>query len=187
MWKYKNKTIKVGRSFKDDDGVIHPPNWNIWSAEEKKAMQITEVVEETPPDSRLYTWSMNADGSINKKAKSLTDVNVVDDDGEAVLDSDGNQLVTLGIRSNLKNEIKRQQYALLSVTDWVVIRKADNGTAIPSNIQTYRNNIRSKATEMETAIDNAANVDAVADLFVSYDAGGNKSGILYDWPDDPNA
>ena len=36
MWKYKNRSIKVGRSFKDDDGVVHPPNWNIWSAEEKK-------------------------------------------------------------------------------------------------------------------------------------------------------
>ena len=62
MWKYKNKTIKVGRSFKDDDGVIHPPNWNIWSAEEKKAMQITEVVEEhaTPQKKLVANVLFNA-------------------------------------------------------------------------------------------------------------------------------
>jgi hypothetical protein len=64
-----------------------------------------------------------------------------------------------------------------------VIRKADTGTAIPANIATYRAAIRSKATEMETAIADAADTDAVAALFVSYDADGNKSGILYDWPE----
>ena len=39
---------------------------------------------------------------------------------------------------------------------------------------------------METAIDNAANTDAVAALFITYttneDGSINKSGILYDWP-----
>jgi hypothetical protein len=36
---------------------------------------------------------------------------------------------------------------------------------------------------MEEAIDGAANTDAVAALFVTLDAEGNKvSGILYDWP-----
>jgi hypothetical protein len=35
---------------------------------------------------------------------------------------------------------------------------------------------------MESAIDGAANTDAVAALFVTFDSEGNKSGILYDWP-----
>ena len=103
-----------------------------------------------------------------------------------ILDEDGNQLVTRGVKWNLKQEVKSQQGSLLGQTDWVVIRKADNDTAIPSNIQTWRDAIRTKATEMETAIDNAADTDAVAALFITYttneDGSVTKSGILYDWP-----
>ena len=107
---------------------------------------------------------------------------LVDSDGNAVNDEDGNQIMQPGVRSDLKAKVKSQQGSLLAQTDWAVVRKADKGTAIPSNIQTYRDAIRVKATEMETAIDNAANTDAVAALFVTYDNDGNKSGILYDWP-----
>ena len=37
----------------------------------------------------------------------------------------------------------------------------------------------------KTAIDNAANTDAVAALFVVYEGDGKtvKSGVLYDWPE----
>ena len=71
---------------------------------------------------------------------------------------------------------------MLNGTDWYIIRKSDKGTAVPANIQAWRDAIRDKATEMETAIDNAADTDAVATLFLSRDEDGNKSGILYDWP-----
>ena len=69
------------------------------------------------------------------------------------------------------------------MTDWVIVRKADKGTAVPTATQTYRDAIRTKADEMETAITNAANTDAIAALFLSWDVEGNKSGILYDWPE----
>ena len=125
--------------------------------------------------------------TISKTAKSMTDVNEVDGDGEPLLDSDGNQVVTLGVKSNLKTEVKKQQGSLLAQTDWAVVRKADKSTAIPSNIQTWRDAIRTKATAMESAIDGAANTDAVAALFVTYttneDGSVTKSGILYDWPE----
>jgi hypothetical protein len=114
-------------------------------------------------------------------------VNEVDKDGKAILDSDGNQLVTLGVKSNLKNEVKSQQASLLAQTDWAIVRKADKGTAVPSNIQTWRDAIRTKATEMETAIDNAADTDAVEALFLKWttdsDGKTTKSGILYEWPE----
>ena len=37
-----------------------------------------------------------------------------------------NQVVTRGVKYNLKQEVKAQQGSLLSQTDWVVVRKADN-------------------------------------------------------------
>ena len=113
----------------------------------------------------------------------MTDVGLVDGDGNAVNDDDGNQIMQPGVRSQLKAEVNSQQGSLLAQTDWAVVRKADKGTAIPSNIQTWRDAIRTKATAMESAIDGAANTDAVAALFVTFDSEGNKSGILYDWPE----
>lgn len=188
MWKYNGRTIRTGKAWTDDNGVQHPANWHVWSATEKAAAGLTEVTPETPPDSRLYTWGYQADGvTISKTAKNLNDVNEVDGDGDPILDDDGNQVVTRGVKWNLKQEVKTQQGSLLAQTDWAVVRKADKGTAIPSNIQTYRDAIRTKATEMETAIDNAADTDAVADLFLTYttneDGSVTKSGILYDWPE----
>ncbi len=184
MWKHNGRTIREFKSWTDDNGITHPRNWHIWSPSDKAAAGLTEVTPQSPPDSRLYTWGYQADGvTISKKAKSMADVNEVDGDGEPLLDSDGNQVVTLGVKSNLKAEVKQQQGSLLAGTDWAVVRKADKGTAIPSNIQTYRDAIRTKATAMESAIDGAANTDAVAALFVTFDSEGNKSGILYDWPE----
>ena len=188
MWKYNGRTIRTGKAWTDDNGVQHPANWHIWSPSDKAAAGLTEVTPETPPDSRLYTWGYQADGvTISKTAKNLNDVNSVDENGDPVLDDDGNQVINRGVKWNLKQAVKEQQGSLLAHTDWAVVRKADKGTAIPSNIQTYRDAIRTKATEMETAIDNAANTDAVAALFVTYtaneDGSVTKSGILYDWPE----
>ena len=92
--------------------------------------------------------------------------------------------MVLGVKSQLKQAVDTQQGSLLAETDWAVVRKADNATAIPSNIQTYRDAIRTKGDAMVSAIDGAANTAAVEALFVVYEVGGTtiKSGILYDWP-----
>lgn len=174
MWKYDGKIIREGSSWTDSNGIQHPPNWHIWSKSEKEDAGMTEVNPESPPDSRLYTWNYAADGvTIEKTAKNLADTTV-----------DG--VTSEGVKTALKREVQAQQYRLLAETDWVVIRKADKGTAIPSNIQTYRDVIRTKATEMENAIDDASDTDAVAALFVKHitDEDGNqtKTGVLYDWP-----
>ena len=169
MFKYKTQTLKPNRAWTDDNGITHPRNWHIWSTEEKTAAGVTEVIEDTPPDSRLYTWSMDRDGKITSTAKALDDAGSGDD-------------LVLGVKSTLKNKVKSQQGSLLAQTDWAVVRKSEKGTAIPSNIATWRDAIRTKATAMEEAIDGAADTAAVAALFLSWDADGNKSGILYDWP-----
>jgi len=169
LFKYKTQTLKPNRGWTDDNGITHPRNWHIWSTAEKTAAGVTEVVEDTPPDSRLYNWSMDRDGKITSTAKPMADA------------GSGLNLV-LGVKSTLKNEVKSQQGSLLAQTDWAVVRKSEKSTAIPSNIATWRDAIRTKATAMESAIDGAANTAAVVALFLSWDVDGNKSGILYDWP-----
>jgi len=180
------QTIRPGKAWTDGDGVQHPASWHTYSAERKTELGITEIVQQPAPDSRLYNWSYNDDGTVNSTAKALDDVNEVDDNGDPIME-DGEQVVTKGVKSNLIAEVKAQQGALLAQTGWAVIRNADTGTAVPDNIATYRAAIRSKATEMETAITNAADTDAIAALFVTYtledDGSTTKAGILYDWPE----
>mgnify|MGYP001417138515 CR=1 FL=1 len=152
VWKYGDKIIKPGRSWTDSNGTQHPGNWNIWSKAEKDALNIKEIIAESYPDSRLYFSSMDNNGKVTSTAKPL------DDSGDV-----------LGVKSTLKNEVKVQQGSLLSQTDWAYIRHYDSGTDVPANIETWRNAIRARATEMENAIDNATDTDAVAALFISWD------------------
>ena len=86
MWKYGNKTIRENKAWTDDNEITHPRNWPIWSAAEKEAAGLIEVIPDSPPDSRLYHWGYDSDGvKIVKTAKSMTDINVVDDNGDPVL------------------------------------------------------------------------------------------------------
>ena len=174
IFKAGSKTIKLGQSWISDEGIQHPNTWGLWSAEERKAAGVEEIVLQPLPNQELYSSFHNADGSVNSTAKNLADVT-----------SDG--VTTYGVKTTLKNEVKKQQRQLLSKTDWAVIRKTDKDTAIPSNIQTWRDAIRTKATEMETAIDNAADTDAIEALFIktiaNNDGSFTKTGVLYEWPE----
>lgn len=156
-----NQTIQIGKSWRDGSGILHPPNWDIWSAKDRTSAGITEIVQDSPPDSRLYEWSYNADGTVSKTEKTLS-----------------------GVKSTLKIEVNTQQKFLLSKTDWYIIRKVDNATEIPSNIQTWRDTIRTKGDAMKSSIDDAADMDAVEKLFVVYKKDNTtvKSGVLYHWP-----
>jgi hypothetical protein len=160
MWKYGNKTIKPGKGWIDDNGVRHPSNWNIWSSDEKAKYNIKEIIEDSPPDSRLYTWVMDSEGKITSTAKDLD-----------------------ALKIQIKKDIQDQQFSKLSVSDWAYIRHYDTGKDVPSNIETWRNAIRAKATEMENAIDACSSVEDIAKLWVVYDKNGNKSGMLFDWPE----
>ena len=186
VYKCNGKTIRPGQQFTDADGTVHPGSWHTYSAEQKTAIGITEIVQQPHPNSVLYNWGYNDDGTVTSTAKALDDVDEVDENGDAVME-DGVQVVTPGVKSNLIAEVRSQQGSLLSQTDWALVRKVDTAVAVPDNIQTWRDAIRAKATEMETAIAGAADTDAVAALFVTYtvedDDSITKSGILYDWPE----
>ncbi len=156
-WKLGDKIIREGRSW-SHDGVTHPTNWAIWSDADKKAAGLTW---EDPPasfDNRFY-WDA-------KTPRALDDVNEVDDDGKAVLDEKGEQVVTLGLKSQWKATIKQQAAGLLAPTDWYVTRKSeDSTTTIPSKVTTYRAAVRTKSGTIEAAIDGAEDHAAFMALF----------------------
>ena len=172
MFLYNATTeIRIGKGWKDVNGVRHPSNWHIWSDEHKASMNITEITLDAKPDGRFHNWIDKGLGGIsNITDKPLDDVTT---DGRTVK----------GIRSGYINKVKEQQGSLLAQTDWAVVRKADTATAVPSNIATWRAAIRTKATAMEDAIDAASDMDAFKALFLVWDEDGNKTGILFDWPE----
>jgi hypothetical protein len=88
IFKCNGKTIRPGKSWTDDNGITHPKNWHIWSAAEKAERGITEIVQQPHPDSRLYTWSYNDDGTVNSTPKALEDTPDVDKNGVPVIDPD---------------------------------------------------------------------------------------------------
>jgi hypothetical protein len=173
------QVISAGRSW-SQDGVTHPRNWNIWSAEYKASLGITEIIEEPHPDSKFYKWSQNEDLTYNQTERSLSDVPQVDRDGNTVNDADGNQIIYDGLKTIWIARCKITANTLLAPTDWQVIAKAERDRAIDSGVATYRAAVISACTAIEEAITGAANMAAFQALFDT-PVGGNAP--VHDWPE----
>ena len=89
-------------------------------------------------------------------------------DGADANDGDGGyvntseKVVNQGLKTSMAEQVKRTANSLLANTDWMVIRKAERDVAIPSATATYRAAVLTECARLETAITNAADVDAVA-------------------------
>ena len=93
IYKCNGKTIRPGQQFVDADGTTHPGSWYTYSVEQKTALGITEIVQQPHPNSVLYNWGYNDDGTVTSTAKALDDINEVDENGDPRLDDDGVQVV----------------------------------------------------------------------------------------------
>jgi hypothetical protein len=184
-----NQVVKVNSRLESFSAAA--PAWN---AAQRAANGIYEVVYDTSnlKDTRFYINGAESFTFANDQVtasyapatgKALDDVNAVDEDNNPVLDEDGVQIVTPGVKTNEKNQIKAQAAGLLQSTDWYVVRNAESGTAIPADVTTFRTAVRTKSNEMETAIDNAATIEAVEALF-TYTVGEDdeSSRPLGEWP-----
>ena len=181
MWTYNGRTIRVGRSWADDSGVKHPTNWSSWSADEKAARGLVwnQDLQPVPFDNRFY-WSAG-------NPKALDDVNAVDEDGNPVLDEDGVQVVTKGLKSNAIAQIKATAGGLLQQTDWMVTRKAETGTEVPSAVGDYRTAVRTASEAIETAIAGVTTLEAFMALYdAPVDTDGMPTGNapINNWPDE---
>ena len=169
-----------------------------WTNEEREAIGIYEVVfdNSNKKDEEYYintNQSFNfADGQVTASygtatPKLLEDRNEVDDAGEPLLDDNGNQIVTKGLKSQKKDIIKNQASGLLAPTDWYVIKATDVAEySVPSAVATFRTNVRTRSNEMETAIDNASDVDALKALYEYVNTGTEENPVmerpLGEWP-----
>jgi hypothetical protein len=170
MYKYGETVIRVGRSWTNNDGITHPRNWANWSDADKAAAGLVWEDDPAPFDSRFY-WSADV-------PKSLEDVNEVDENGDPLLDEDGNQVVTKGLKSNAIALVKTQAGGLLAPTDWMVIKATEVADySVPADILTYRAAVRTASNTIEAAITAAADHAAFMALYdTPVDADGNPTG-----------
>ena len=165
-----NKGITLG------DNQYPKSIYTLWTEAERNAIGIytVEINETNRKDETFYIntdisyafGSGKVTGSYGTAtAKAIADVNEVDGNGDPILDSDGNQIVTFGLKTNYKNQFNTQAAGLLAPTDWYVIKATEvSGYSVPSAITTYRAAVRTKVNAMETAIDGCANVAALITL-----------------------
>ena len=179
-FKLDGNPLAVDVAFSHND-INYPANWlRLSTADEKTALGITEVADAATFDNRFY-WG---DGT----AKKLTDTNEVDENGDPVLDSNGDQVVTLGVKSVLKAQEKVTAGSLLARYDWYVVRKAEKSTAIPSIISTYRDAVRTVCNTRETEIDACSDTAALVTLYGSTEQSDKTwKPNMTQYPNDPNS
>lgn len=169
-WKYNNVTIRVGKSWIDDNSIRHPKTWSRWSDADKTAAGLVwedAPASEAPFDNRFY-WGRQADGTLIER--SLDDV--TDDDGN----------VTDGLKTIWKQRTKETAASMLAPTDWQVIKAAEVADySVPSAITQYRSDVRAASNTIETAIDAASDMTAFMAL---WDTPENGNAPINDWPDE---
>jgi hypothetical protein len=146
--------LAVDTPFKTPDGTQYPANWlRLSTLEEKEAIGITEVADPTPYDQRFY-WGYDAEGHLIPK--------------------DHAQLV-----EQWTAQTRTTANSLLSPTDWIIIREADNGKAADPVLKNWREEIRLAAGSKVYEIGQTADTDALA----AYITGADYPA----WPVDPYA
>jgi hypothetical protein len=171
--------------------------FTLWNEAARNAIGIFEVTVDTT-NRKDEQWYINTNvsygvesnkavgsyGPATAKAHADTLWTQADsDNGDLPSDKSVGDVKTEGLKTNLIRTVKAQAAGILQDTDWYITRKADAGTAVPSAVTTHRAAVRTKSNEMETAIDNASDVDALASLYeYTEQADGSRTRPLGEFP-----
>ena len=77
--------------------------------------------------------------------------------------------VTPGLKTNAISVQNAQAYSILQPSDWYVVREAENGTAIPTDWDTWRESIRTTYQSQVTDINACTTVPELQALYVYND------------------
>ena len=149
---------------------------NKWTESERNAIGIYTVEIDTT-NKKNEEWYINTDityafgsGKVTgtygtATAKAIADADAVDDEGNKLKDENGNQVIIEGLKTIKKRMIDNQCAGLLAPSDWMVVKATETGGTMDSGWKTWRASVRTKCNSMQTQIDNASDVDALAALF----------------------
>jgi hypothetical protein len=174
--------------------------YNLWSEDERNAIGIYEVsVDNTNKKDEAYyintDISYSFDGSSvigsygTATPKPLDDVLFTQADADAdeiPSDKAVGDVKSYGLKGLEIAKIKAQAGGLLAPTDWHVVKATEVADySVPSDIATYRTNVRAKSNQMETQINTCTTVDELKALYeYTEDAEGNITRPLAEFPEE---
>ena len=153
--------------------------YTLWSESERNAIGIY-TVEIDNTNKKDEEWYINTNqtctfsgGKVKATygtatAKAIADTTYTSQDktdGLIPSDKDVGDLKTEGLKTIKKRIIDNQCAGLLAPSDWRVVKATETGGTMDSGWKTYRASVRTKCNSMQTQIDNASDVDALAALF----------------------
>ena len=165
-----NKGIQIG-------DIKYPVAiYTLWSEAERNAIGIysIEIDNTNKKDEKCYsntniTYAFSG-GKVkgtygSATAKAIADSDAVDSEGNKIKDNDGNQVINKGLKTIEKEKLNNQCAGILAPSDWMVIRATETGATLDSGWKTWIASVRTKCNSMQTQIDNASDVGALAALF----------------------
>ena len=169
--------------------------FQLWSKDELNGIGIYEVItDSTNKKDEAYYINTNEEYNFldnqvirswgTATPKRLEDEDAVDEDGENILDDDGNQVINYGLKTEKKRIVKQQASGLLAPTDWYVVKATEVADySVPENVTTFRSDVRAKSNEMETQIDACTTVEELESLYTyTTDDDGVQSRPLAEFP-----
>jgi len=190
-----NKGITIG------DNQYPASIFTLWSESERNAIGVYTVeIDGTNLKDKEYYTNTNityafGSGKVTgtygtATAKPIADVKwtqaQIDDSslvGEAPTGADTNTVRIEGLKTIKKEMIDNQCAGLLAPSDWMVVKATETGGTMDSGWKTWRASVRTKCNSMQTQIDNAADVDALAALFTYTTTDGVTSRPLGEFPE----
>jgi len=197
----REETYKESTEVTTQQEVKYPKDiFTKWTNEEREAIGIYEVsVDNTNKKDEAYYINTNISYSFDGSSvigsygtatpKPLDDVLFTQADADAdeiPSDKAVGDVKQYGLKGLEIAKIKAQAGGLLAPTDWYVIRyQEDNTKTIPTDVATYRNNVRAKSNEMESQINACGTVEDLKTLFTwTEDAEGNITRPLAEFPEE---
>ena len=168
-----NKGITIG------DNQYPATIFKLWSEAERNAIGVytVEIDDTNKKDEEYYinteiTYAFGS-GKVTgtygtATAKAIADTLWTEQDKtDGLIPSDKNvgDVATEGLKTIKKRMIDNQCAGLLAPSDYMYIKAGEEGTTMDSGWKTWRASVRTKCNSMQTQIDNASDVDALAALF----------------------
>ena len=186
-----NKGIQIG-------DVKYPAQiYTLWSAAERNAIGIY-TVEIDNTNKKDEEWYINTNqtytfsGGKVKATYGTATAKKIDDtlwteqdktDGLIRKGDDVGDVAVQGLKTKKKRMIDNQCAELLAPSDWRVVKATETGDTMDSGWKTWRASVRTKCNSMQTQIDNASDVDALAALFTYTEKDGVVSRPLGEFPE----
>ena len=170
--------------------------YTLWTEAERNAIGIY-TVEIDSTNKKNEEWYINTDityafgsGKVTgtygtATARKIADTLWTSQDKTDGLIRDGEDVGDVaveGLKTIKKRIIDNQCAGLLAPSDWRVVKATETGGTMDSGWKTWRASVRTKCNSMQTQIDNASDVDALAALFTYTTTDGVTSRPLGEFP-----